>query len=212
MGDEHRLLNPLKFFCMDCSYPLRGLANHECPECGRAFDPKDPSTYSPTASRWSLQIPYDAICAMIFAIPMAVVLIEAWIGSLQHWWWRHGDLNGLVTPPFVLGLVSIIVCQYVSDRKPPHTDTYTAIATGIGLLVLAGDGREMTVFVLAFSMAFIAVLVVRAWTRRAWWSRRLAVLAVLVGCLGWLSVFSQVPLHRADFYDYWTYWFWTSQR
>lgn len=31
--------------CLGCSYSLRGLPEHVCPECGRAFDPKDPSTY-----------------------------------------------------------------------------------------------------------------------------------------------------------------------
>jgi hypothetical protein len=31
-------------FCLFCRYNLAGLAAHECPECGRAFDPADPST------------------------------------------------------------------------------------------------------------------------------------------------------------------------
>ena len=31
--------------CLGCNYPLRGLPEHVCPECGRAFNPSDPSTY-----------------------------------------------------------------------------------------------------------------------------------------------------------------------
>jgi hypothetical protein len=31
--------------CLKCGYLLRGLSRHECPECGQAFDPADPSTY-----------------------------------------------------------------------------------------------------------------------------------------------------------------------
>lgn len=30
--------------CLDCNYDLRGLTEHRCPECGRAFDPCDPWT------------------------------------------------------------------------------------------------------------------------------------------------------------------------
>jgi predicted amidophosphoribosyltransferase len=32
-------------FCLGCSYPLDGLDEHRCPECGRAFDPADPGTF-----------------------------------------------------------------------------------------------------------------------------------------------------------------------
>jgi len=28
-------------FCLQCSYPLRGLTEYRCPECGKAFDPKE---------------------------------------------------------------------------------------------------------------------------------------------------------------------------
>jgi hypothetical protein len=34
--------------CLSCKYDLRNLtsgAKHRCPECGRAFDPKDPTTF-----------------------------------------------------------------------------------------------------------------------------------------------------------------------
>jgi hypothetical protein len=32
--------------CLACRYDLRRLTVHRCPECGRAFDPNDPSTFS----------------------------------------------------------------------------------------------------------------------------------------------------------------------
>lgn len=31
--------------CLSCLYDLRNLAEHRCPECGREFDPNDPSTF-----------------------------------------------------------------------------------------------------------------------------------------------------------------------
>jgi hypothetical protein len=30
--------------CLDCNYPLQHLASHRCPECGRPFDPDEPTT------------------------------------------------------------------------------------------------------------------------------------------------------------------------
>jgi rubrerythrin len=32
-------------FCYDCEYPLDGLKNPQCPECGRNFDPNDFTTF-----------------------------------------------------------------------------------------------------------------------------------------------------------------------
>jgi len=31
--------------CLSCEYPLKGLVEHRCPECGREFDPNDPKTF-----------------------------------------------------------------------------------------------------------------------------------------------------------------------
>jgi hypothetical protein len=30
--------------CLECNYPLEHLSSQRCPECGRPFDPSDPST------------------------------------------------------------------------------------------------------------------------------------------------------------------------
>ncbi len=41
--------------CLTCGYILRGLMAHRCPECGRAFDPNDPTTFD-NASQAILRI------------------------------------------------------------------------------------------------------------------------------------------------------------
>ncbi len=37
--------------CLGCRYDLSGLTEPRCPECGRAFDRSDPSTFAPAAAR-----------------------------------------------------------------------------------------------------------------------------------------------------------------
>ncbi|QQE13769.1 hypothetical protein JD969_10000 [Planctomycetota bacterium] len=32
-------------YCMHCEYNIAYLTDHRCPECGRSFDPSDPTTY-----------------------------------------------------------------------------------------------------------------------------------------------------------------------
>ena len=43
-------------FCIGCGYSLRGLSDHRCPECGRAFDPGNGKTFLKTphghVARW----------------------------------------------------------------------------------------------------------------------------------------------------------------
>ncbi len=41
--------SPTKF-CAECNYPLEKLRDSRCPECGRLFDPKDPSSFRGTQS------------------------------------------------------------------------------------------------------------------------------------------------------------------
>ena len=40
-------------FCLGCDYQLDHLSSRRCPECGREFDPADPSTF--TTHAWSVR-------------------------------------------------------------------------------------------------------------------------------------------------------------
>ena len=39
-----RLVDEPDRYCRQCHYPLVGLSEHRCPECGTPFDPRDPTT------------------------------------------------------------------------------------------------------------------------------------------------------------------------
>lgn len=52
--DNHsRKQLPDTAICLQCGYSLRGLVETRCPECGRAFDPNDSTTFGPAArAKW----------------------------------------------------------------------------------------------------------------------------------------------------------------
>ncbi|MEW6251852.1 MAG: hypothetical protein AB1716_14495 [Planctomycetota bacterium] len=68
--------------CLGCGYRLRGLTQPRCPECGRAFDPRDPATWRRPSRRWEMAEPPGRL----FHIPLAALcgwlLIQAgWPGE-----------------------------------------------------------------------------------------------------------------------------------
>ncbi len=57
-------------YCLTCRHSLRGLESHQCPECGRAFDPSDPRTTSP--------YPYSRFWAVSAITAKVVTAIASW--------------------------------------------------------------------------------------------------------------------------------------
>jgi hypothetical protein len=81
-------------FCIACHYPLRQLAptTRNCPECGRPFDPTDPSSVNvghpiPRTLRWSLgpvrwlypAVRVVVILALLADVPLGGVIRYAWV-------------------------------------------------------------------------------------------------------------------------------------
>ena len=68
--------------CLDCNYSLRGLYARRCPECGRHFDPGDPSTmnmgkpHGRLARAWMR--PVRGLVAASTTLTVAVILYSAW--------------------------------------------------------------------------------------------------------------------------------------
>jgi rRNA maturation protein Nop10 len=54
--------------CKSCHYSLKNLTEHRCPECGREFDPNDPSTFDPENRQWIRAIHLSCLFAGAFLI------------------------------------------------------------------------------------------------------------------------------------------------
>ena len=65
--------------CLDCHYSLKGLTEHRCPECGRAFDPNDSKTYG-TGWRpkpWTISIAvFSGLVAFISSLILVIAMMR----------------------------------------------------------------------------------------------------------------------------------------
>lgn len=215
VAEEPAQRDEFKCFCLDCRYPLRGLTNHVCPECGRGFDLKDPTTFSPTASRWSWAVPYDAICAHVFSLPLLLLLLDVQQRPVRrgyfHSSWYLDQLAALETVLFGIGLIVFLAVHIHPQRRTPGTVLLPIVLTAA--LTIAWFSRSTAViFVLCASIACTLLMARKAFVASAWWSRRLAGLAAIICLSGTFVLLQHLSLEHADIINYWTYWFWTPQR
>jgi hypothetical protein len=71
--------------CLTCHYDLRKLAKHRCPECGRRFDPNDPSTFDVASKKdWM----------WLWLILLIVIPIYAVVGFVIYIFSRFWIENG----------------------------------------------------------------------------------------------------------------------
>jgi hypothetical protein len=71
-------------FCQRCKYPLHGLGEPRCPECGRAFDPVRSSTFLVSTDQWSTRQQIRAGVLMLGFLAIAVLIILAMVLGLGH--------------------------------------------------------------------------------------------------------------------------------
>jgi hypothetical protein len=74
--------------CLGCNYPLRGLREPRCPECGRAFDPDDPWTMNigrpmPPVVRRLIAPPGRRSWIVFFVAIGAILWGSAWLAGGQ---------------------------------------------------------------------------------------------------------------------------------
>ncbi len=97
-------------YCLTCDYDLRGLPEHRCPECGRAFDPSHPETFArkpppmPGFPMWA------AVAVASYPLLVLALCLATWIAAaakLGHApWSQHPRMTG--EPALVLYMVSML--------------------------------------------------------------------------------------------------------
>jgi len=87
--EEPRPVRPKR--CLGCGYILEGLPGNRCPECGRAFDLSDPTTYriGTACPRWWLafrlvRVPPPA--SIWIAASLVVVVLSMLVAYLYLLW------------------------------------------------------------------------------------------------------------------------------
>ena len=110
--------------CQACRYPLRGLSSQRCPECGRAFDPADPSTLWPhrrppgPLGRWWVR--QNGTPTVVWAI--VTVIAAVGLRSISDFDW-----DGSLTP-FVIGIACLIGAGVRAPLREGAVRRYPAIS------------------------------------------------------------------------------------
>jgi hypothetical protein len=106
--------------CLGCGYLLRGLPKSVCPECGRAFDPADPSTYRDRAAvpkwrRWAK--PPRRWHLMAIGVLTFMILWEEWQPPAFPRGWTLACVSSIAIPLIFLEYVARALATYVDRRR-----------------------------------------------------------------------------------------------
>ncbi len=71
--------------CLDCDYPLKKLRDNRCPECGRAFDSRDPTTFRPLAASERRREAIREIKGTLAACGILVLIGGVWLIADLFW-------------------------------------------------------------------------------------------------------------------------------
>lgn len=124
--------------CLTCRYPLTDLKENRCPECGRAFDPNNPSTFGPRGPVWRrlasfapprwLTILHAAIVLALFTLmslgPPDVPLSDQWVvpvlaiavGTILFW-----------CIPFIAHVIALAAPRFWSIPHPKSRWRWIAV-------------------------------------------------------------------------------------
>lgn len=148
------LTEKLGFLCLNCNYPLRGLVEPRCPECGRPFDPTDATTMNigrPLSSwcRARLRPPNQWFNAV--AVVAGVWTLAAWSGPDAYLLMLLGALGLWLLIGVWWALRAALWVLIAALKRQPHywhqwswlrwTVAPLVAAVVIGLLALRGPFR-----------------------------------------------------------------------
>ena len=93
-------------YCLDCKYSLQQLPENTCPECGRAFDPADSSTFAKSLKRRFLTLlPWEAIasiaCSVIYFVSLFIDSQPSVIRHATPWYYNYDKYIAFI---FIFGI------------------------------------------------------------------------------------------------------------
>ncbi len=127
--------------CLGCGYPLRGLSEPRCPECGRTFDSADPFTIDSLASaqRRLRRALHWAPLAVWFAT-MAIVLVGE-VYALSRFgvfdWWHSPWWAVLIVAIVTAGVARSLARRALIGRGPDPSRMSERLAR-LGMLLACG--------------------------------------------------------------------------
>ena len=111
-------------YCLGCYYPVDRITSKQCPECGRAFDPDDVSTYA-LKPRRSLPI-YGFVSLISAAMVWLFILGIPLVSGLRF----HSGLTS-----FLPTIISLPIAMMLGWRAFRHPESINRMPGLIGLLV-----------------------------------------------------------------------------
>jgi hypothetical protein len=147
------MASPETMRCFGCGYDLHGLPENRCPECGRAFDPSNSTTFLCRLAdgRKYLAAALLGVFGMMAPVMMADLLRLAFPGQILGWAAFAMFSVGLLTTAAVLG-VSI-----KRLRGPPAATVHRNALVAALLISLV----PYVVFVGWVALGLLAVIVER---------------------------------------------------
>jgi hypothetical protein len=98
-------------WCRKCGYPLDGLSENRCPECGREFDPDNKRSYLSWPFRVGRTFSTAAAFSFVFAVLTAMLWVRSYyvVDHLSGGYWKYG---GVFTSAIVTFGSSQGLCQF----------------------------------------------------------------------------------------------------
>jgi hypothetical protein len=141
--------------CLTCGYILDGLPEPRCPECGRGFDPRDPSTFrGPPVHSCGTTTVWTVVLSWLIAGALGLVLIGAAEADVMI---VKRNL-GAIWP--MLGFAAC-ACNFLVLLK-----------SGFELRKQHKSGHDRGAWRLAFILALIGVIAACGCLGFIWWTER----------------------------------------
>ncbi|NOG52770.1 MAG: hypothetical protein HND57_00315 [Planctomycetes bacterium] len=127
------MTKPIRMYCRNCRYPLNGLRDTVCPECGQAFDPADEKTFA-TSERREFPFQWEAVASAICAVSLILLLTQ--LGRSGPSWRRPSFVDEFMIwmVPITLAALSIGFGISAMRRGAFVSRLLGAVGCGLGSL------------------------------------------------------------------------------